>query len=174
MLHRLDAERRSDVGFAGAWATDQHHVVGALDERAAVKLLDHGLVDLAGRKVEAGQILKGGEAGSLELIGNGPDLPLGKLGLEQLGQDRHGGIEGRCTLFKELAHSLGHAMHLEAAEHDHNSGTGRVMTHGEHPYRAASHSEQRWPWAPGARPGPAAHQWRPPGWPCHRPGGAEG
>src|SRR5690606_26975736 len=76
MLHRLDAERRSDVGFAGAWATDQHHVVGALDERAAVKLLDHGLVDLAGRKVEAGQILKGGEAGSLELIGNGPDLPL--------------------------------------------------------------------------------------------------
>ncbi len=54
VLYRLDAKRGGDVGLAVAGAADQHHIVGAIDKRAAVELLDHGLVDLAGRKIEAG------------------------------------------------------------------------------------------------------------------------
>ena len=40
-------------------------------------------------EVEAGQILVGREAGRLDLIGDGPDLAFGDLGLEQLGEDRN-------------------------------------------------------------------------------------
>ncbi len=50
----------------------------------------------------------------LDLVGDGPDLPFRHLGREQLGEDRHGGIEGRGTLRDEIAHRLGHAVHLEA------------------------------------------------------------
>ena len=37
---RLDAERGGDMGLAGARTTDQHHIVCAVDERAAMQLLD--------------------------------------------------------------------------------------------------------------------------------------
>ena len=79
------------------------------------------------------EVLVGREAGCLDLVGDGPDLALGDLGLEQLGQDRHGGIEGRCALFDEIADGLGHAVHLEAAQHDDDGGAGGIMTHGAPP-----------------------------------------
>jgi hypothetical protein len=65
VLHRLDAEGGSDVGLAGARATDQHHIVCPLDERTSTELLDHILFDFAGGEVEARQVLEGGEAGRL-------------------------------------------------------------------------------------------------------------
>ena len=160
MLDRLDAERGGDVGLAGSGAADQHDIVGAIDELAAMQLADHGLVDLAGGEVEAGQILVGREPGGLDLVGDRPDLALGDLGLEQLGEDRHRRIEGRRALFDEVADGLGHAIHLEAAQHDHDGGAGGIMTHGEPPCRAAYHSARHWPWAPAAGSGPAVHRWR--------------
>tara|TARA_R100000935_G_scaffold27031_1_gene47131 strand:- start:2697 stop:2945 length:249 start_codon:yes stop_codon:yes gene_type:complete len=58
-----------------------------------MKLAHRRLVDLTGRKVEAGQILISRDAGSLHVIGNGPDLPLGHFGLQQLGEHWHRGVE---------------------------------------------------------------------------------
>ena len=40
------------------------------------------------------------------------------LGLEQLGQDRHGRIERWRALLDQMGDGLCHAVHLEAAEHD--------------------------------------------------------
>jgi hypothetical protein len=68
--------------------------LGSIEELAAMELAHQGLVHLAAGEVEAGQILVGREPGRLELVGHRADLPLGGLGLEQLGQDRNGGLEG--------------------------------------------------------------------------------
>jgi hypothetical protein len=55
---------------APRWLTaDQDDVVGAIDELAAVQLADQGLVDLAGGEVEAREILVGGKARGLHVIG---------------------------------------------------------------------------------------------------------
>jgi hypothetical protein len=71
--------------MAPRWlTTDQDDVVGAVDELAAVTLAAQGLVDLAGREVEAGEVLVGREACRLEVIGNGADLAFRDLGLQQL------------------------------------------------------------------------------------------
>ena len=40
LAHGLDADGRSQVRLAGAWPTDQHHVLGGLDEVAFVEALD--------------------------------------------------------------------------------------------------------------------------------------
>jgi hypothetical protein len=90
------------------------------------------LTSLAG-EVEPGQVLVGREPGRLDLVGDGPDLALGHLGLEQLGEDRHGGIEGRRALLDQIADGLGHAIHLEAAQHDDDGSAGGIMTHGAPP-----------------------------------------
>jgi hypothetical protein len=47
------------VSLAGAGPNDQHGVIGPVDEVVAVELADHGLVDLAGGKIEAGEVLVG-------------------------------------------------------------------------------------------------------------------
>ena len=130
---RLDAERGGDVGLAGAWAADQHDIIGVVDELAAVQLPDHRLIDLAGREVEAGQILVCWEASRLDLVGDRPDLALGDLGLEQLGEDRNRRGKGGSALLDKIAGRLGHAIHLERAQHDHDGGAGRVMTHDADP-----------------------------------------
>ncbi len=85
MLDGLHAKRGGDVRLAGTGPTDQHDVVDGLDKVTPVKALDQGFVDLAGRKVEAGQVAIGPAAGGLELICHGADLSLGGLRLEQLG-----------------------------------------------------------------------------------------
>ena len=54
MFDCLDAESGGDVRLARAGAADQHDVVTAIDELAAVQLADHGFIDLAGSEVEAG------------------------------------------------------------------------------------------------------------------------
>jgi hypothetical protein len=115
MLDRLDAKGGGDVGLARAGTADQHDIMRAIDEVAAMELADQRLVDLARREVEASQILVGGQAGRLDLIGDGSHFALGHLGLQQLGEDRHGGIEGRRALLDELTDGLGHTVHLEAA-----------------------------------------------------------
>ena len=81
MLDRLHAERGGDVGLACSGAADEHDVVGLVHELTAMELPHEGLVDLAAGKVEAGQITIDGEASSLELIGDGPDLPLDRTGM---------------------------------------------------------------------------------------------
>ena len=87
----------------------------AIDKLAAMELAYQCLIYLAGCKVEPGQILVGREPGRLDLVSDRPDLAFGHLCLEQLGEDRHGGLEGGCSLFDQLADSLSHAIHLEAA-----------------------------------------------------------
>src|SRR6476660_7401257 len=56
-----------------------------LNKVTTVQLPDQGFVDLAAGKIEASQIAIDREAGDLELVGHGADLPLGGLRLEQLG-----------------------------------------------------------------------------------------
>ena len=107
MLDGLDAERRGDMGLAGARPADQDDVVGAVHELAAVQLADQGLVDLAGGEVEAGQVLVGREARGLEVIGDGADLAFGDLGLQQLRQDRQRRLEGGRALFDEIGRRPG-------------------------------------------------------------------
>jgi hypothetical protein len=63
------------VGLSGAWAADKHDIVGIRHELAAMELSHEGFVDLAAGEVEAGQVAIDGEAGCLELIGGGSDLP---------------------------------------------------------------------------------------------------
>jgi hypothetical protein len=117
VLDSLDAKGGGDVAFSGAGPTDQHDVVGAVHEVAAVELTHQSFVDLAGGKVEAGQVLVSREAGGLDLIGDRADLALGHFCLEQLGEHRDGRLEGWCALFDQIAHGLRHAVHLEAAQH---------------------------------------------------------
>jgi hypothetical protein len=88
VLDSLDAKGGGDVAFPGAGPTDQHDVVGAVHEVAAVELTHQSFVDLAGGKVEAGQVLVSREAGGLDLIGDRADLALGHFCLEQLGEHR--------------------------------------------------------------------------------------
>ena len=160
MLDGLDAEGGRDMGLAGAGAADQHDVVGVVDELAAMQLAHQRLVDLAAGEVEAGEVAVGREAGSLELVGDRPDLAFGRLGLEQLRQDRNGGFEGRRALFGQLADGLGHAVHLQAPQHDDDGAAGRIMTHGAPPRSSAGHrSVRHWPSARWRASGPVARRW---------------
>src|SRR5690606_36591529 len=158
MLDRLHAEGGGNVGLAGAGAADKHDIVGIVHELASVELAHEGLVDLAAGEVEAGQVAIDREAGCLELIGYGPDLPLGHLGLQELRQDGDGGLEGGRSLFGEFGDGMRHALHLEAPEHDDDSAAGGIMTHGGPPGSDATRpSARHWPVAPWPGSGPAAH-----------------
>jgi hypothetical protein len=57
MFDGLDAEGGGNMGFVGSWTTDQDHILGTFHELAAVPRPDGGLVDLAGSKVEACEVL---------------------------------------------------------------------------------------------------------------------
>ena len=141
--------------FAGARTTDQDNIVDGLNKVTTVQLPDQGFVDLAAGKIEASQIAIDREAGDLELVGHGADLPLGGLRLEQLGEYRNGGLEGRGALLCQFIDGLRHAVHLQAAQHDDESTAGGIMTHGAPPCPGAGrHSVQRLPWArwPAPRP----------------------
>lgn len=144
MFDGLHTERGGDMGLSGARTANQHDIVGNIDKVATVKLSDQRLVDLAAGKVEAGKIPIGREPRDLELIGDGPHLALGRLGLEQLGEHRNGGFERRRPLCHEIGNGLCHTVHLEASEHHDDSATGRIMTHGGSP-DAAHHSVRHWP-----------------------------
>ena len=115
MLDGLDAKGRRDMGFTGARAANQDDVLGAGHELTTVELPHHGFVDLAGSEVEAGQVLVSWEARGLHVIGDGADLALGQLGLEQLGQDRHSCFKGWRALLAQVGDGLSHAIHLQAA-----------------------------------------------------------
>src|SRR6202161_933915 len=103
MLDGLDADRSGEMRLACAGAADQDDVVGVFQELAAMELTCERLVDLAAGEVEAGEIAIVLEAGGLELIGRGSDLSVGRLGLQELRQDWHGGFEGRGALLGQFA-----------------------------------------------------------------------
>ncbi len=84
MLDGLNAQCRGDVGLAGSRPAHQHDIVGLVDKGAGMELAHQGFVDLAVGEIESGQILIGGKARDLELIGNGSRLSFSHLGLEQL------------------------------------------------------------------------------------------
>lgn len=150
MFDRLDAERCCKVRLPGSRSPEENGIVSLLDELVAVKLAHERLIDLAAGKVEAALIPLGRKACCLELIGHGSDLPFRGLGLEQLGQDRDGSLEGGRALFGEITDGLGHAMHLEALEHDDDGGAGWIMTHcGSPSIYARRHSVRHWPSVPG-------------------------
>ncbi len=69
MLDGLDAIGRGDMGLAHELPTDQLNVAGAVDELAEVELADHGLVHLAGGKIEAGEVPVDRKARCLGLVG---------------------------------------------------------------------------------------------------------
>jgi hypothetical protein len=87
-------------------------IVGPFHELTAVQLQHQGLVDFTGGEVEGGQILVGGKAGGLDLVGDRPDLTFRGLRLQQLREDRNSGVKGRRSLFREITDRLGHAVHL--------------------------------------------------------------
>ena len=53
MLDGLHAKSCRDLRFASPWATDQHDVLGTVQELAAMKLTQRRLVDLTRCEVEA-------------------------------------------------------------------------------------------------------------------------
>ncbi|PNQ00324.1 hypothetical protein A8G00_17785 [Sphingobium sp. SA916] len=144
MLDSLNTQRRGDMGFAGARAADQHHIVGDIDKVASMQLAHQRLIHLAAGKVEARQIPIGREPRDLELIGHGPDLSFGRFGFQQLGEDRHRRLEGRRSLLHQIGHSLIHAGHFQAAQHDDEGAGGGIMTHDGSP-GAGHRSVRHWP-----------------------------
>ena len=133
VLDGLDADRRGEMRLAGAGAADQDDIVGVFQELAAMELTRERLVDLAAGEVEAGKIAIVRKAGGLELIGRRSHLPVGRLRLQELRQDRQRRLEGRGALLGQLADGLSHAVHFEAAQHDDDRAGGGIMTHGAPP-----------------------------------------
>ena len=176
MLDGLDAEGGRDMRFASARATDKHDVLRPIHELASVQLAHRGFVDLAGGEVEAGDVLVGREASGLHVIGDGADLALGHLGLQQLGQDGHGRIKGRSPLLDQVRDGLGHAIHLQAPQHDDDGSTCGIMTHGDllRSGRVGHHSVRHWPWVHAARSAPVAYRCRDHRSSCRRSADAAG
>ena len=90
VLDGLDGQSRRDMGFAGAWAAYQHHILGTIQEVTTVQLAHGRLIDLAGGEVEAGEILVGQKSCGLDVVGpsrrcklrlpgNGSNAPLVRL-----------------------------------------------------------------------------------------------
>ena len=145
MLDGLDADRGGEMRLARAGTADQDDVVGVFQELAAMKLANERLVDLAAGEVEAGKVAIVRKAGGLELIGRRSDFSVGRLRLQELGQDRQRRLEGRGALLGQFADGLSHAVHFEGAQHDDDGASGRVMTHGAPPGLGAAHrSVRRW------------------------------
>ena len=103
--------------------------MGVFQELAAMELTREGLVDFAAGEVEAGEIAIVRKAGGLELIGRRSHLPVGRLRLQELRQDRQRCLEGRRPLLGQLADGLSHAGHFETAQHDDDRAGGGIMTH---------------------------------------------
>src|SRR5271155_1857649 len=143
MFDGLDADRRGEMRLARAGAADQDDVVGVFQELAAMELTRERLVDLAAGEVEASKIAIVREASGLELVGRRSDFSVGRLRLQELRQDRHGGFEGRGALFGQLADRLSHAVHFETAQHDNDGAAGRIMTHGAPPGLCAGRRSAR-------------------------------
>ena len=121
---------------AGAWATDQDDILGPIHELTAMQGPDGGLVYLAGGEVEARKVFIGREACRFHVIGDGAHLAFSQFGFQELRQDRNGGFKSWGPLFDQILNGLGHAIHLQAAEHDDDGRSGGVMTHGGLPRRS--------------------------------------
>src|SRR5271166_2706407 len=143
MFDGLDADRGCEMRLAGSGAADQDDVVSVLQKLAAVKLAYERFIHLAAGEVEAGEVAVVWEARGLELVGRRSDLPVGRLRLQELRQDRQRGLEGRRALFGQLADSLGHSVHFEAAKHDDDGAGGGIMTHGAPPGLCAGRRSAR-------------------------------
>src|SRR5690606_21977041 len=52
-------------------------------------------------------------------------------------------------LLDQVGDRLGHAIHLQATQHDDDGGAGRIMTHDDLPRsgHAGHRNVRRWPWA---------------------------
>ena len=93
MLDGLNAKGRCNMRFPCAGSTDQHHILGSIQELASMELADQSFTDLAGAEVEGGQVLVCREAGGFHVVGGRTHLTLGHFRLEKLRQDRHGGFK---------------------------------------------------------------------------------
>ncbi|MBB3810413.1 hypothetical protein FHS81_002514 [Pseudochelatococcus contaminans] len=80
MLDSLDAEGGLDVCFACARPADEDNVLRSVHELASMQLANRRLFYLAGGEIVALDILVGGEARSLHMIGYRADLALSHLG----------------------------------------------------------------------------------------------
>jgi hypothetical protein len=105
-------------GFYPCPATDEHNIVGVIDERFDMQLPDESFTHLAVGKVKACHVFVIRKVRSLDLIVNGFDLALCGLGFEKLRQYGHCGLKGGRCLFHEIVDGLGHAVHLQRTQHD--------------------------------------------------------
>ncbi len=112
MLDRLDTEGGRDMCFSHARPADENDILGFVHELTPMQLAHGSFVDLAGGEVISGDVFVGREASCLHVIGDGADLALCHLGFQQLGQDRHGCIEGWRSLLDQIHDRLGHAIHF--------------------------------------------------------------
>src|SRR5690606_5456942 len=73
-----------------------------------------------------------------------------------------GCIKGWSTLLDQVTDGLGHAIHLQASQHDDDGGTGWIMTHGDlqRSGHAGHHSVRHWPWVRAAKSVPVAYRRR--------------
>ena len=79
-----NSQRRGQVGFAGAWAADQHHVLRILREREVRQFLDQRAVDRRDGEVEPSQVAVHREACRLHLVGDGTHRPISIFSLQQV------------------------------------------------------------------------------------------
>lgn len=85
-----------------------------------MQLTHQRLVGLAAGGLEAIEVTIRREASHLELMGGGANRTLGELRFQKLRQDRTGGCKGWRSLLVQLAHGMGHAMHVQTPKHDHD------------------------------------------------------
>ena len=129
MLDGLDTDSCSDMAFASAGPSDQNDVFRILYELTAMELSDRGLIDVARREVKTREVLVGWEACDLRVIGNGSHFPFGHFRLEQFRQHWGGRLKRWNTLCDQVIDRMRHAVQFEAAQHDDNGSSCRIMTH---------------------------------------------
>ena len=91
MFDSLDAQAGGDMGLARSGATKQDHVLGTIQELAFVQLAHAGFIDLAGRKVKAGEVL-----------GLKVNIVIDDIALPDLAQSR--GLAGTLFVHKIAGH----------------------------------------------------------------------
>ena len=99
LLDRVDAKGERQMRFSCSRSADEHNVFDLVDKSAALQVTEHGFINPATSKIEAGEILIDREPSRLDLIGNRADLALSHLSLKQLRENGRCRFKSGCALF---------------------------------------------------------------------------